>query len=143
MNEIKRNRFIRVMTNRVTRILDAISTLGNDLDWYWISADNGSTWTKQVLNKKEVMQQIADGFMLKKADFESKQPPKLCFRVVYDSDNCDLSAYSSAKDVDFWYLDTGSADPVDEDFEEHADQIKKEIDALEDAVKQGSLFRIC
>lgn len=32
MNEIKRDRFIRVMTNRVTKILDAISILGNCAD---------------------------------------------------------------------------------------------------------------
>lgn len=32
MNEVKRDRFTRVMTNRVTRILDAISTMGNCAD---------------------------------------------------------------------------------------------------------------
>lgn len=183
MNETKRDRFIRVMTNRVTKILEAVDQLSKCADhrsydytpdmvdrafqqivdqlgqvrsifdtetgrktfslsnagWYWISADNGNTWTKQILTTEEASEHLAVGYMLKKTEPLEEQP-RIKVIAVYDNDSNDLTVYSTSPNLDCETIDTGSADPSDDDYEEHDEENQARIDELNAAVTRGELF---
>ena len=113
-------------------------------DWFFISADGGKTWTKQILMRDEVMEQIARGYMVVKTT-PLAEPPRIKVFVVSDYKNNDIQIYASSTRIDATVIDTGSADPVDSDYEEHANQIQAAIDEIEARTKRNdadALFQI-
>lgn len=183
MNEVKHQRFVRVMTRRVNKILDDISSLGKCADrrsydyttdmvdtsfsqilqrltetravfdtdrgrkrfslsnagWYWISGDDGNTWTKQTLTTDEVSRHISEGYMLKKTQ-PLASPPHIKIVAVYDYKHCDFTVYSTSPNVECDTLDTGAADPVDPDYADHVEEMEKTIHDLDVAVEKNELF---
>ena len=114
-------------------------SLSNDKGLYWISADNGNTWTKQILSMEDVNQHVQAGYVIQKTEPENS-PPHAKVTVVYDYENYDMTVFSSSPATDVECIDTSSADPSDSDYEEHFDAIHDQIDKLYDEVAAGSLF---
>ena len=67
--------------------------------WYWISADNGNTWTKQILTTEEASEHLAEGYMLKKTEPLEEQP-RIKVIAVYDNDSYDLTVYSTSPNLE-------------------------------------------
>ena len=77
--------------------------------------------------------------MLKKTEPLEEQP-RIKVIAVYDNDSYDLTVYSTSPNLDCETIDTGSADPSDDDYEEHDEENQARIDELNAAVTRGELF---
>lgn len=100
--------------------------------WYWISGDNGSTWTKQILTTEEAERHLSEGYLLKKtAPLEG--PPRLRLVIACDVGNADFTLYASAPNIDCQIIDTSSNANSD-------DHLR--IQNLETAISKNEMFII-